>query len=544
MAEDLSLSKGVFMRVLEVFLVALVLSGVARAAETPVSFSQESYKDYVKTLASDHFEGRGPMTEGEERTVSYLVEELKKLGVQPGYQGDFIQTVPMASIAASQDMQLDIGELSFEPGTDFVSRTQKMTKLTELNDSEVVFVGYGIDAPEYGWNDYADMDVKGKTLIMLVNDPGYATQDESVFRGNAMTYYGRWTYKYEEAIRRGASGVFIVHETGAAGYPWSVVESGATGSKYMLVDDTGNENELEAMGWIQSKTAEQIFASVDLDFTQLKAAAAKPGFKPMTLGVKANLRTTHWNKMGESKNVVGVIPGTSRKDEYLLLTAHWDAFGKKVGVKGDNIFNGAVDNASGVAGVLELARMLSEREEPLQRSVLIAFFTAEETGLLGAFAFAQQPPVPTRQMVGLFNIDSMNLAGATDYVLKYGDGLQELEDWLEDAAAGQGRRVKPDANPQNGLFFRSDHFALAQQGVPGLLFMDLGDSDPEYIANRYHKPADEFLESWQYSGVKNDLNLIYSLLDKLGNSDAWPGWKEGAEFKHIRQSDLSRPTGN
>ncbi|WP_088330555.1 M28 family metallopeptidase [Lacimicrobium sp. SS2-24] len=520
-------------------LVSLLFCYSAWCSDTGETFSQRAYQNYVKTLASDAFEGRGPMTEGEQRTVDYLVSELKQLGVKPGYQGDYVQTVPMASIAASQDMQLKIGSLTFEPGKDFVSRTQQMTKLTQLQDSELLFVGYGIHAPEYNWNDYAGLDVKGKTLIMLVNDPGYATQDEEVFRGNAMTYYGRWTYKYEEAIRRGASGVFIVHETGAAGYPWSVVESGATGTKYMLVDDSGNSDELEAMGWMQTETAEQIFAAAGTDFQQLKAAAARPGFKPVALGLTANLKTTHWNKMGESRNVVGLIPGTSRKDEYILLTAHWDAFGKKVGVKGDNIFNGAVDNASGVAGVLELARMLSERNEPLQRSVLLAFFTAEETGLLGAFAFAQQPPVPTRKMVGLFNIDSMNLAGATDYVLKYGDGLQELEDWLEEAAAEQGRRVKPDANPQNGLFFRSDHFALAQQGVPGLLFMDLGDSDPEYIANRYHKPADEYLDTWKYDGVKNDLHLIYALLEKLANSSAWPTWKPGAEFKQIREADLA-----
>ncbi|GAB3019246.1 M28 family metallopeptidase [Bowmanella dokdonensis] len=505
----------------------------------PPAFSEQQYKEYVRTVASDEFEGRGPMSPGEEKTIQYLVQELKKLGVGPGYHGDYVQNVPMAGIAASQDMQLKLGELTFEPGRDFVSRTLQMANRTELKDSEVIFVGYGIHAPEYGWNDYEGLDVKGKTLLMLVNDPGYATQDPEVFRGNAMTYYGRWTYKYEEAIRRGADGVFIIHETGAAGYPWSVVESGATGTKFALVDDSGNANELEAMGWIQTEATQRLFGHLGLDFDKLRTAAAQPGFKPVKLGIKADLSTQFWNKMGESRNVVGLIPGSSRADEYIVLSAHWDGFGKKVGVKGDNIFNAAVDNATGVAGVLELARMLQSRDKPLERSVILAFFTAEETGLLGAFAFANQPPVPTNKMVALFNIDSMNMTGPSDHVLLYGKGLQELEDWLAEAAAKQDRTVKPDSQPQNGLFFRSDHFALAQKGVPGLLFMDLGSSDPDYIANRYHKPSDEFLESWQYGGVKQDLTLIYRLTEKLGNSDAWPKWKAGAEFKQIREDDLA-----
>ncbi|MDF2176749.1 M28 family metallopeptidase [Aliiglaciecola sp. CAU 1673] len=515
-----------------------LLSGWCGAEAT---FSQPYYKSQVKTIASDEFEGRAPMSEGEEKTIQYLVQELKALGVDPGYKGGFVQTLPMAGIAAYQDMQLKLGDMVLKPGQDFVSRTQKWTTSTELKDSEVLFVGYGIDAPEYGWNDYEGVDVKGKTLLMLVNDPGYATQDPKVFRGNAMTYYGRWTYKYEEAIRRGAAGVFIIHETGAAGYPWSVVESGATGTKFALVDNTGNADELEAMAWIQTEATRALFKSLDLDYDKIKAAAAKPGFKAMDLGIKANLKTRYFRQMGESRNVVGLIPGSSKADEYIVLSAHWDGFGKKAGVKGDNIFNAAVDNATGVAGVLELARRLKSREKPLARSVILAFFTAEETGLLGAHAFANEPPVPTNKMVALLNIDSMNMAGAKDYVLQYGDGLQELEDWLAEAAKAQGRHVVLDRNPQNGLFFRSDHFALAQKGVPGLLFMDLGDSDPDYIANRYHKPSDEFLESWQFSGVEQDLNLIYSLTEKLGNSDAWPAWKDGAEFKPARDADLVKP---
>lgn len=515
------------------------LSASVLATPDKVVFSADNYQQQVKTIASDAFEGRAPMSAGEEKTIQYLVQELKALGVQPGYFGDFVQKVPMAGIAASQDMQLKMGPLTFKPGKDFVSRTQKVASRTELKSSAVVFVGYGIDAPEYSWNDYQGLDVKGKTLLMLVNDPGYATQDPEVFRGNAMTYYGRWTYKYEEAIRRGAAGVFIVHETGAAGYPWSVVESGATGTKFTLVDDNDNAGELEAMGWIQTDSTRALFTQLGLDFDELKAAAAQPGFKAVDLGIHADLQTRHWHQMGESRNVIGLIPGTSRADEYVVLSAHWDGFGKKVGVKGDNIFNAAVDNATGVAGVLELARMLKQRKQPLQRSVLLAFFTAEETGLLGAQAFAAQPPVPTKNMVALMNIDSMNMTGESDYVIQYGQGLQELEDWLADAATGQNRHIKPDANPQNGLFFRSDHFALAKQGVPGLLFMDLGDSDPDYIANRYHKPSDEFLDSWQYGGVRQDLELIYTLTEKLGNSDAWPAWKAGAEFKPARDADLA-----
>lgn len=511
------------------------------AADTPAGFSQTNYQTHVTELASDAFEGRAPMSAGEEKTVQYLVAQLKAMGIQPGYFGDYVQKVPMAGIAASQDMQLTLGEQVFKPGLDFVSRTQQLAAKTQLLDSPVLFVGYGIDAPEFDWHDYRDLDVRGKTLLMLVNDPGYATQDEALFRGNAMTYYGRWTYKYEEAIRRGAAGVFIIHETGAAGYPWSVVESGATGTKFTLVDKDNNASELDAMGWIQTEATRRLFSSLGLDFDALKAAAAKPGFKALDLGIKANLLSKHWRQMGESRNVVGLIPGNKQADEYIVLSAHWDGFGKKVGVKGDSIFNAAVDNATGVAGVLELARMLTQSETPLSRSVLLAFFTAEETGLLGARAFAEKPPVATRQMVALLNIDSMNMTGKTDYVLQYGNGLQELEDWLAKAAGQQQRRIKLDANPQNGLFFRSDHFALAKHGVPGLLFMDLGDSDPDYIANRYHKPNDEVLPTWKYDGVEQDLNLIYNLVEKLANGSAWPVWKDGAEFKSVREADRANP---
>uniref|UniRef100_UPI0030CA3A85 M28 family metallopeptidase n=1 Tax=Pseudoalteromonas nigrifaciens TaxID=28109 RepID=UPI0030CA3A85 len=406
-------------------------------------------------------------------------------------------------------------------------------------NSDVVFVGYGINAPEYNWNDYKNLDVTGKTVVVLVNDPGFATQDDSLFTGNAMTYYGRWTYKYEEAARQGAAAVLIVHETAPAAYPWSVVESSNTGTKYTLIDDTNNTSKLPVMGWLHLEATERLFNAANLNYQQLKQQALNADFKALPLNVKANLAFKNEVSHAKSHNVVAQLTGSELPDEYVVISAHWDHFGTKQTDSGPKIYNGAVDNASGTAATLEIARVMSKmhQQTPFKRSIIFANFTAEETGLIGSEEFASGAVIPTKQMVGLLNIDGMNVLDATDYVLQYGKGLSEMEDYLAKAAKAQGRTVKMDPRPQNGLFFRSDHFSLSKQGVPSLLFMSLGDTDPDYITHKYHKEADDYSTDWSLGGVEQDSQLIINIATQLANSNDWPKWKAESDFKTKREQD-------
>lgn len=503
------------------------------------SLDLAQYRTDVKTLASDAFGGRAPLSEGETLTLDYLVKAFKDMGLKPGFGDSYLQAVPLAQISADQNMQLDIGGLKFANGSEFTARTQRIAETVSLNKSDVVFVGYGINAPEYGWNDYQGLDVKGKTVIVLVNDPGFATQDTAVFKGNAMTYYGRWTYKYEEAARQGAEAVFIVHETAPAAYGWGVVQNSNTGTKFTLVDANNNQGQVGIMGWVQHETAQKIFTKAGLDFDTLKQQAAKPNFKAIPLKLSAQLTLNNKIERAESHNVAALLPGKTRPDEVVMMHAHWDHLGTVIEEGKSEILNGAVDNASGVAGVLALARYFKQQAKtaPLDRSVLFSAFTAEETGLIGAQHFAQHPSVPTKNIVAFLNIDGMNVNKGVDYILRYGEGVSELEQYLDNAAKAQERLVKADPRPQNGLMFRSDHFALAQQGVPGLLFMSLGDTDPDYIAHKYHKPADDYDPSWNLGGVSQDLDLIASMITSLANSTDWPHWLELSDFKAKREQD-------
>ena len=496
--------------------------------------------EHIKVLASDEFAGRGPLTAGEQLTIDYLAEEYRKLGLQAGNGDSYLQAVPMAKITAEQDMQLKIGSLSLNAETDFTARTEQINQQIVLDNSALVFVGYGINAPEYNWNDYKNVDVKGKTVIVLVNDPGFATQNPQLFTGNAMTYYGRWTYKYEEAARQGAKAVFIVHETAPAAYPWSVVESSNTGSKYTLVDEHDNASKVGIMGWLQLHAAEQIFAQAGLDYALLKQQALAEDFQAIELAQKANLTLNNAIEFATSHNVVAKITGSLYPDEYVLIGAHWDHFGTKQTEQGSIIYNGAVDNASGVAGTLELARLMmaQHQQQPFARSLMFVNFTAEETGLIGSESFAQGDIIPTKQMVALLNIDGMNVLDGVDYVLQYGNKLSEMEDYLSRASAKQQRKIKPDPRPQNGLFFRSDHFSLAKQGVPSLLFMSLGDTDPDYIAHKYHKAADDYSTEWSLGGVKQDIELINDIALSLVNSRDWPAWTSDSDFKTRREADF------
>lgn len=520
------------------FMAALSLPALAESTFVR-SVSLAQYHADVKTLASDAFGGRAPLSAGETLTLDYLVKAFKDLGLKPGFGDSYLQAVPLAQISADQNMQLDIGGLKFANGSEFTARTQRIAEKISLNSSDVVFVGYGINAPEYGWNDYQGINVKGKTVIVLVNDPGFATQDPNVFKGNAMTYYGRWTYKYEEAARQGAEAVFIVHETAPAAYGWGVVQNSNTGTKFTLVDANNNQAQVGVMGWVQHPVAQKIFAKAGLDFDRMKQQAATPDFKAVPLKLTAQLTLNNQIEHAESHNVAALLPGKTRPDEVVMMHAHWDHLGTVMEDGKPEILNGAVDNASGVAGVLALARYFKQQAKvaPLERSILFSAFTAEETGLIGAQHFAQHPSVPTKDIVAFLNIDGMNVNKGVNYILRYGEGVSELEQYLEKAAKAQDRTVNADPRPQNGLMFRSDHFALAQQGVPGLLFMSLGDTDPDYIAHKYHQGADDYDPNWSLEGVIQDLDLIASMLTSLANGTDWPRWIEASDFKAKRELD-------
>ncbi|AYM86154.1 M28 family metallopeptidase [Pseudoalteromonas agarivorans] len=507
--------------------------------ENTPGVSLNNVKQHIKTLASDYFQGRGPLTHGEVKTVGYLSEQYEAMGLTGAYNGKFLQPVKMAMVTANQNMQFQVGDLKFKAGNDFTARTEQLQPVIDVRNSDIVFVGYGINAPEYNWNDYENINVEGKTVIVLVNDPGFATQNDALFTGNAMTYYGRWTYKYEEAARQGAKAVFIVHETAPAAYPWGVVESSNTGTKYTLMDNNLNASKLPVMGWLTLNTTEQIFNAAQLNYQNLKQKALSDDFKATALNLTANLSFKNEVSHAKSHNVVAQITGSDAPNEYVVIGAHWDHFGTKQTDSGPKIYNGAVDNASGTAATLEIARIMNQihQQTPFKRSILFANFTAEETGLIGSQEFATGGVVPTKQMVGLLNIDGMNVLDGTDYILQYGKDLSTLENYLANAAKAQGRVVKMDPRPQNGLFFRSDHFSLAKQGVPSLLFMSLGDTDPDYIAHKYHKEADDYSPQWSLGGVKQDIELIVDIATKLANNGDWPTWTSDSDFKAKREQD-------
>ncbi|MBD3584761.1 M28 family peptidase [Salinimonas sp. HHU 13199] len=506
-------------------------------SEIGQSLNLDNFREDVKTLASDEFEGRAPLSAGEDKTIDYLVKQFKEIGLKPAFGDSYIQNVPLARILADQDFSLKMGDLTFENGSEFVARTQRISETVKINN-DVVFVGYGINAPEYDWNDYEGVDVKDKTVIVLVNDPGFSSGKPDFFTGNAMTYYGRWTYKYEEAARQGAKAVFIVHETMPAGYGWGVVQAGGTTAKFTLVDDNKNQSQVGVMGWMHLRAAQKVFEAAGLNYREMKKAAGQRDFEAVDLKQTAQLTLNNTIEHKESRNVAAILPGSESPDEWVALHAHWDALGKGMENGKEVVLNGAVDNASGTAGVLELARVFKSqaKENPYKRTMMFGAFTAEETGLIGAKHFAQNPPIPAKDIVAFLNIDGMNVNDATDYTLQYGDNVSELEDYVEKVSKSQGRTVKPDPRPQNGLFFRSDHFAAAREGIPSYLFMSLGDTDPQFIANRYHKSGDDYFESWTLGGVKQDLDLIGQIMAELANNGDWPKWTGDSEFKDARKA--------
>jgi Zn-dependent M28 family amino/carboxypeptidase len=523
------------------------------AKPTAASISVETLKDVTKTLSDDSFEGRAPATPAEAKTIAYISDRFQKAGLQPGNKGSWYQDVPLVELDTDPGPGIKVTggktPLTFAYKKDVVVGTYQVQPKIEIRNSDIVFVGYGINAPERGWNDYAGLDVKGKTVIILVNDPDWQTRTlEGPFEGRAMTYYGRWTYKYEEAARQGAAAALIVHDTEPAAYGFNVVLSSWAKPRLNMDDPAGHMDQSKAIGWLTNDAARKLMTAAGQDLDKLTAAAKIKGFKAAPLGLKASLTLNSKIRRQVSKNVIGVLPGTERPNEYVLYSAHWDHLGRCEPVNGDDICNGAIDNASGIAGLVSLAEAYRKAGPP-KRSVIFLALTAEESGTLGSEYYAANPVYPLAATVGGANMDSLNLMGATRDVILVGGGKSELEDSLKRLATEQGRTVIPEPTPEKGFYYRSDHFSFAKLGVP-MIYFDPGDdlvnggvaagraAKEEYEAKHYHAPSDEYHADWDWSGAVQDLQLFYALGRELADGDSWPNWYPTAEFRAIR--DASR----
>ena len=513
--------------------------------------------EHIAVLASDEFEGRAPATPGEEKTINYLRSEFEALGIAPGNGDSYFQSVTVTEVTTASNAVLTFSgsnyDAELEYATEMMVGSQQQIPTTSLVDSELVFVGYGVVAPERNWNDYAGIDVAGKTVVILVNDPGYATKDPDVFNGNAMTYYGRWTYKYEEAARQGAAGALIVHETGPAGYGWEVVSGSWSGPQIGLQADNLNSDKNDVEGWLTLDSAESLFAGAGLNYQKLKATAAQPDFSAVPLGdITASVAIQNSVRTSESQNVIAMIPGTQRPAETIIYTAHWDHLGVNPELPGDNIYNGAADNATGTAALLAMAKMHADAG-PAPRSVVFLAVTAEESGLLGSRWYTEHPVFPLATTVANINIDVLNTYGPMHDIVVVGNGSSELEAYLEEAATTQGRYIVEEPNPERGYYYRSDHFNFAKAGVPAL-YAESGEDSVEfgkkwgaeqaqdYNENRYHAPSDEYDPNWNLEGAAQDILLYFDVASKLSRESSFPNWLEGNEFKGIRDAtSSSRP---
>jgi len=524
-------------------------------AEALTAMDTTALMSHVRVLSADSLLGRGPGTLGEDRTVAYLEGQFKSLGLAPGNpDGSYIQTVPLVGIEVQGAPTLTFAKgdarQALKWRDDYVAWTKHVEPKTSIANSEMVFVGYGTEAPEFSWDDYKGMDVAGKTLVMLVNDP--PLPDTSQFGGPRMTYYGRWTYKYEQGQKHKAAGVLLIHETEAAGYPFTVVQGNAS-ELFGLVTPDKNMSRASIEGWISLDQAKALFAMAGQNFDSLKAKAATREFSPVPLGVAASVTLNNKLRTINSRNVVAKLEGSdpSLKDEYVIYTAHWDHFGVGAPVKGDSIYNGALDNATGTAGLLLMAKAFKAMPTPPKRSILFLAVTAEEQGLLGAQYYSVTPLYPLAKTVADINMDGLNQWGRTKDLVVIGLGASELDDYAQAAAAEQGRVLKPDAEPEKGFYYRSDHFNFAKQGVPA--FYAEGGTDfigkpaeygkqkrDEYTNNDYHSPQDEIKPGWDMTGGVEDLQLFLTVGYRVAQADKMPEWRPGNEFKATRDKSLGR----
>ncbi len=536
----------------------VLLAGCATtgaSTSTAPQISQATLQRVTRTLSSDEFQGRAPGTEGETRTVAFLAREFQRAGLQPGNHGSWYQDVPLVEITLQGSPVLHVTgpnntNLNFAYRTDYIGASYRAQPHVEVNNSDVVFVGYGINAPEVGWNDYAGVAVRGKTVIILVNDPDWQSQGlEGPFNGRAMTYYGRWTYKFEEAARQGAAAALIVHDTAPASYGWPTVENSWSGSQLYMQSANGAADQTAMNGWLQNAAARRLLAAGGYDLDALQRAAREPGFRAVPLtGVRASVSMDNQIRNAASRNVIGILPGRARPNEYVLYTAHWDHLGICTETGEDRICNGAVDNASGSSALVALAEAHA-RAGRADRTLVFVAVTGEESGLLGSAYYAAHPVFPLAQTAGGFNMDSLNLAGPAHDFVSIGGGKSELDAWLARAAARAGVRVSPEPNPEAGYYFRSDQFSLAKMGVPMLYGRggeDLVNGGPaagraasaDYRAHRYHQVGDEYDPAWDWTGAVTDVRIYYDVGRALATSTEWPNWYPNDAFRAIR--DRSR----
>lgn len=523
------------------------------------NISEATLKEVTRTLSHDQFEGRAPGTPGEALTLAYLVERFERAGLSPGNGDSWFQDVPLVEITANDVGSLTVkgpsGTSRYAFGTDWVGVSYREVPRVDLTDSELVFVGYGVVAPEKGWNDYAGVDMRGKTAVILVNDPDYESETlEGPFNGRAMTYYGRWTYKFEEAARQGAAGAIIVHDDYPASYGWATVQSSWSGPQvYASRTDAGASQTL-VNGWVQKPVAEAIVKSAGRDFAALSAAAKNSGFRPVPLGLTVSTGFDNSIRRFASKNVIGVLKGSERPEEYILHTAHWDHLGRCTpNAAGDDICNGAIDNAAGTAGLVALAEAHA-KAGPAKRTLVFLAVTAEESGLLGSEYYGANPVLPLSQTVGGLNIDAPSMAGPARDITVVGGGKSELDRYLDQALAAVGRTATPDPAPQAGYYYRSDHFSLAKRGVP-MFYLDSGQDlidggraageawEVAYRDKAYHLPDDEYDPTWNWAGVVEDLRLFYRLGRTLADSSDWPNWYPDDEFRRIRDESCAADGG-
>lgn len=529
-----------------------VADPVAAAAAV---IDNDELMQYITTLASDEYGGREPGSPGEDLTLDFLQGHFERLGLEPMFGDSYRQPVELVSITAEPDAHLTVtgsGEpMTFQYGSEVVLGTSRVVDHVAVEDSDMVFVGYGVVAPEYNWNDYEGLDVSGKTVLILVNDPGFATGDAELFNGKAMTYYGRWTYKYEEASRQGAAAAIIIHETAPAAYGWEVVQNSWSGPQFHLQTPNNNAHRVALEGWIQHAGAARIMAAAGHDLERLEDAALAADFEAVPLDLQASAEVNNTISSTVSYNIGAIIPGSSRPDELFIYNAHWDHLGVEPNAKpgDDAIYNGARDNATGTAALIELAEAFKALPEAPERSIGFLGVTAEESGLLGSKQYAEDPAIPLNQTVGGINMDAMNVYGQTNDVIVVGYGASQLEDYLRKHAGHQNRTVVPEAHPEHGGYYRSDHFNFAKKGVP-MLYAESGSDhveldrahiealDQDYLDNRYHGVEDEITDDWDLNGMVQDLRLYFMIGADVANSSDWPNWYEGNEFREIR--DRSR----
>ncbi|MCF3652195.1 M28 family peptidase [Synoicihabitans lomoniglobus] len=524
--------------------------------------SVERLHDIIATLSSDEFEGRSPGTAGEEKTVAYLNNAFVTMGLEPGNpDGSYLQDVGLVGIRSTTELNFTAGDTTLAPTlvNDYIAISKRVTAQISGKASEVVFLGYGVQAPEFDWDDFKGIDVRGKTIVVLVNDPPVpdlanpAILDEAMFNGRAMTYYGRYDYKYETASRLGAAACLIVHETGPAGYPFAVLTGSLGRENFALDTSDGNADRVGFEGWITRDFAEQLFAAGGHDFAALKAAAARPDFQPVPLGSTLDFSVANTNRHIASQNVIGLLPGrdASLRDEYVIYTAHWDHMGIDPRLTGDQVFNGAMDNASGTAVMLEVAQLFADlpADQRPRRSILFLAVTAEERGLLGSLYYAQNPLYPLPQTVANLNKDGANIYAPTRDIEIVGSGATTIEAVAAEIAAADGQFLLADSQPEKGFYYRSDHFSFAKVGVPAFYAkagrLAIGQPEDfidqkraEYTAKHYHKVSDEISDAWNFDAIAQDVDFLFQLGRTIADADDRPEWLDGSEFKAVREASL------